>query len=159
MNPNAPILFARWFTNAVNILRVLPNGDGGIAAFMITLPLVERAAIGKLKKAGLECSEENKKNKIGELLGLTDTHQRSIFWDMFRNGFMHLGMPLDGKTKWRFSGGYGEKPELKEIEGVKCFCLDPWKFADGVLALYQSEPDLIVGSESAPLADIFESRA
>jgi hypothetical protein len=157
MPDSSEFLFYRWFTSAVNVLRLLPRGDGGIAAFMITLPLVERAAIGRLKLRGKECGKDNAnvKTEIGVMLGLTDAHQRSVFWDMFRNGFMHLGMPLDGKTKWLFSGDYGNLPVFQDIKGTRCICLDPWKFADYILGLYHAEPKLITASESAPFGDIF----
>ena len=150
-------MFFRWFTNAVNVLRLLPRGDGGIAAFMITLPLVERAAIGRLKLRGEESGKDNAnvKTEIGVMLGLTDEYQRSVFWDMFRNGFMHLGMPLDGKTKWLFSGEFGHLPVFRDIKGTHCICLDPWKFADHILSFYHAEPKLIAASESAPFGDIF----
>jgi hypothetical protein len=148
--------FRRWFVDAVAKLRELPKGDGGIAVFMITLPLVERAAVIRLKLGHEERTDTNIKNEVGQILGLTDDGQRRIFWDMFRNGFLHLGMPLAGKTRWQFSGSYTEKPIFNDINGDKFVCLDPWKFAVSILNLYSNDPRLITDSESAPFGDVFD---
>ena len=113
--------------------------------------------IDKLFKWKGESGEDNAnvKTEIGVMLGLADAHQRSVFWDMFRNGFMHLGMPSTGKTKWSFSGNFGHLPVFRDIQGTQCICLDPWKFADYILGLYHEEPKLITASERAPFGDIF----
>lgn len=155
MKTSPDFLFYRWFSSATSVLRQLPHGDGGIAAFMITLPLVERAAIANLKLNGIQCSDQNKKTEIGAILELPDNHQRSVFWDMFRNGFLHLGMPLEGKTKWLFSGDYTSKPVFTEINGVMYVCLDPWKFSDYIFGLFHADPRMITASERAPFGDVF----
>ena len=150
-------LFERWFGRPVEKLRELPNGDGGFAALMIAIPLYERFIVGKLKLEGSPTGPDEMKEAIGADLKLQD-RERSTFWDMFRNGFMHHGMARDGKTKWAVSHRFGELPEFKEIRGETIVCFDPWKFADRVLNAFRVDPRLITASDSFPLASIFELR-
>ena len=146
--------FNRWFVNPINKLKDLPDGDGGFAAFMIAIPLYERYIKGKLKLAG-ECADKKSvKKEISKDLRMNDD-ERKIFWDMFRNGFMHQGMPKKGKTKYMFSSSFSAIPEVKEINSKNFICLDPWKFSERVLNKFLEEPKLITVSESCPLASIF----
>jgi hypothetical protein len=125
---------------------------------MITLPLYERGIIAKLKLAGKPTGDEDIARAIGADLEL-DEYQRKIFWAMFRNGFMHQGMTMAGKTQWLVSHHYGALPEFRNYEGRSCVCVDPWKFADRVLNAFLKDPRLITASESFPLADVFPVRA
>lgn len=147
-------LFERWFGRSVDKLRELPNGDGAFAALMIAIPLYERYIIAKLKLAGSATGEAEVQVAVGTDLGLEDW-QRRIFWQMFRVGFMHQAMVMDGKTKWMVSHEFGETPEFKTIAGVNYICFDPWKFTDRVLAQFRADHRLITASESFPLAGIF----
>jgi hypothetical protein len=147
-------LFNRWFTEPINILKKLPNGDGGFAAFMISIPLYERYIISKLKLENKLTDDKNIRNEIANDLNLTDG-QRTVFWDMFRNGLMHEAMPKDGKTLWITSSKFTELPEFKTISGHDYVCIDPWKFADRVLSKFTSDHRLITASESFPFASIF----
>lgn len=152
---NASELFERWFGRSIEKLRELPNGDGAFAALMIAIPLYERFIIASLKGSGSPTKEADIQKAVGDDLGLDDG-QRRVFWEMFRNGFMHQAMAKDGKTKWMVSSEFGELPEFKTIGGVAYICLNPWKFADRVLRKFRSDPKLITASESFPLATIFQ---
>jgi hypothetical protein len=147
-------LFERWFGRSVEKLRELPMGDGAFAALMIGIPLYERYIVGKLKLEGKPTSLDEVKQAMGADLGLGD-RERSIFWDMFRNGFMHQGMAQDGKTKWMVSKEFGALPEFRAIQGVTYVCLDPWKFTNRVLNAFRADHRLITASESFPWASIF----
>jgi hypothetical protein len=158
---NSEVLFYRWFVAPVNILRQLPHGDGAIGAFMITLPLVERAATARLQLRDEETKKDNIKKEVSIILGFSEeeSRERSIFWNMFRDGLLHLGMPFaDGPTKWLFHGGFGALPEFVEENGIRYFRLDPFKFADYILSLYWQDPRMITQSTSSPFGDIFEVR-
>ena len=146
-------LFERWFGNSIDKLRELPTGDGAFAALMIVLPLYERCIIAKLKLAGEETKESDIQRAIGIDLRLDD-RQRRIFWDAFRNGFMHQGMARRGRTQWMISHVFGELPEFRTYGGAEWICLDPWKFADRVLAQFRADHRLITASESFPWAGI-----
>ncbi|VTS06827.1 hypothetical protein [Tuwongella immobilis] len=147
-------LFERWFGHSIDKLRDLPNGDGAFAALMIAIPLYERYIIAKLKLEGTATGEAEVQEAVGKDLGLEDW-QRRIFWQMFRVGFMHQAMVMDGKTKWMVSHVFGDVPEFKSIAGVNYICFDPWKFTDRVLSKYRADHRLITASESFPLASIF----
>ncbi len=156
MRPDADPIerFEGWFIKPIEKLKELDNGDGGFAALMIAIPLYERYISGKLKLDGRAESDENKKTEIAADLKLSD-HQRSIFWSIFRIGFMHQAMPKAGNTGWVVSQTYGELPEFK-TQGNRTFvCLDPWKFAARLLNKFKKDPRLITTSGSFPLADVF----
>jgi len=120
---------------------------------MIALPLYERYIIAKLKLSGGETKDADIQRAIGIDLQLDD-RQRRIFWDAFRNGFMHQGMAKEGKTKWMISHVFGEMPEFKTFAGEEYICLDPWKFADHVLAQFRADHRLITASQSFPWAGV-----
>jgi hypothetical protein len=146
--------FTGWFVRSIEKLKELPEGDGAFAAMMIALPLYERGIIAKLKLDGKQTSEENIARAIGADLEL-DEGQRKVFWAMFRNGFMHQGMAMAGKTQWLVSHRFGALPEFRTYEGRSCVCVDPWKFAGRVLSAFLKDPRLITESESFPLAGVF----
>ena len=146
-------LFERWFGNSIDKLRELPTGDGAFAALMIALPLYERYIIAKLKLAGSGTKDADIKCAIATDLQLDD-RQRRIFWAAFRNGFMHQGMARHGKTQWMISHVFGELPEFRTYAGKECICLDPWKFADRVLAQFRADHRLITASDSFPWAGV-----
>jgi hypothetical protein len=79
------------------------------------------------------------------------SHERSVFWDIFRNGLLHQALPKIGKTKYWFSHEYSGYPKFIEKEGSKYICIDPWKFTDRVINEYQLNPGLILESDSFPL--------
>lgn len=146
--------FNGWFVKSIEKLKELPEGDGAFGALMIALPLYERYIISKLKLVGKSTSDEDVRREIGADLELDD-RQRRVFWEMFRNGFMHQGMVKAGTTKWLVSDRFGELPEFTTREGQSYVCVDPWKFADRVLRKFEQDPRLISASESFPLADVF----
>lgn len=146
-------LFERWFGNAIDKLRELPTGDGAFAALMIAIPLYERYIIAKLELEGGGTTAADIQRAIAIDLQLDD-RQRQVFWDAFRNGFMHQGMAKHGKTQWMISHVFGALPEFRTYAGHEWICLDPWKFADRVLAQFRADHRLITVSESFPWAGI-----
>ena len=154
MNPEQ--LFHRWFVVPLAELRKLDKGDGAFVALTTVLPLYERAIISRLKLRGDATTENEIKAEVEADLQIA-ANVRARFWSIFRNGFMHQGMGLDGHTKWRISADYTHSPQLLTHDGVDCVCIDPWKFADHVLGLFQAHPELITASESFPFATIIET--
>ena len=146
--------FDAWFVRSIEKLKELPEGDGAFAAMMIALPLYERLIFARLKVAGRSTAQEDIARAIGDDLGLSQA-ERKVFWDMFRVGFMHRGMVKAGRTQWLVSHKFGAEPEFRTYAGQRCVCVDPWKFADRVLAAFSEDTRLITASESFPLADVF----
>ena len=143
-----------WFVKPIEILNNLPEGDGSFAIIMIALPLYERFIVAKLKLEGKPTGEENVREEIALDLKLS-SHERSIFWEIFRNGFMHQGMGKDGKTKWMINHSFGHLPEFKTLNGINYVCLNPYKFAIWTIDKFKNDQQLITASESFPLADVF----
>jgi hypothetical protein len=154
MNPED--LFRRWFVQPIQLLEnKIEKGDGAFVALMAVLPLYERAIVGRLKLSGATPNEDAIKAEVRRDLNI-DSNVRGKFWSIFRNGFMHQGMGLDGITKWRISSKYGGSPTLLNVKGVDFICIDPWKFSAHVLQMFKDTPALITASDSFPFADIFE---
>ena len=114
---NAEQLFARWFTSPIETLSKLDRGDGAFAALIVALPLYERAIIAELKLRGKATDDDSVKTAVEEDLSILPG-VRARFWAIFRNGFMHQGMGLDGKTKWLLSGKYSLTPEIRTVGGI-----------------------------------------
>jgi hypothetical protein len=149
-------LFRRWFVAPIELIeKTLPNGDGAFVALMSTLPLYERAIIGELKLGGEKATNEDVGQRVEADLKI-DTGTRTKFWAIYRNGFMHQGMGLDGKSKWQISEKYNVSPEIRTVDGVDYVCLNPWKFAHHTLSKFMDRPELITASESFPFASIFQ---
>jgi hypothetical protein len=146
-------LFNVWFVKPIKSMDI----DGGFVAFMVALALYERLIIAKLKLAGQHIDEESVHRKMAEDLNLTD-FQRRVFWRMFRNGLLHQGMPEIGKTQYLFHSSFSAFPQFKKHidSGKTVICIDPSKFADRVLNEFVTSPELILASESFPLASVSE---
>ncbi len=147
-------LFERWFGRSVDKLRELPDGSNAFAAAGSRHSALQAVSSLALKLAGSKSGEAEFQEAVGTDLGLED-RQRRIFWQMFRVGFMHQAMVMDGNTKWMVSHVFGATPEFKTIAGVNYICFDPWKFTDRVLTQFRADHRLITASESFPLASIF----
>lgn len=145
--------FKGWYVRPVEKLKDLPEGDGAFAALMIVLPLYERLIKARLKVADKPTGDEDVASAVGDDLGLRGSDRR-VFWSAFRVGFMHQAMGKAGRTPWLVSDSFGAVPEFRDINGARCVCLDPWKFADRVLGSFLDAPELITASESFPLAAV-----
>jgi len=145
--------FNLWFVEPIEKLKELPNGSGGIIAFMIGLALYERLIIAKLKFENCPSDEESIRKAMSEDLQLSESQQR-VFWDMLRNGFLHQAMPKIGKTRCMFHDSFTEYPVFKTLDGMEVICINPWRFTDRVISEYLAYPCLINISESYPLVRI-----
>jgi len=142
-------LFKAWFVKPMSTM----DTDGGFVAFMVALALYERLIIAKLKLENSDTDKPAIKQKISEDLELSD-HDRSVFWNLFRDGLLHQGMPNIGKTGFILHPNFAEKPKLKYDGEKPVFCIDPWKFYQRVIQEFLSNPCLITASESFPLAQV-----
>ena len=157
MNIPPEELFRRWFVAPIEVLqRELPKGDGAFVALMAILPLYERAIIAELKLARQDISQETIGTRVESDLGINEDTRRR-FWAIYRNGFMHQGMGLDGKSKWRISASYKLAPEIKTENGGDFVCLNPWDFARHTIEKFVNRPELITASDSFPFASIWSA--
>lgn len=145
--------FKIWYVEPIKKLEELPNGNGGFVAFIVGLALYERLITAKLIINNQEPTDESKKNAMNIDLGITEG-QRTVFWDLFRNGLLHQAMPKTGKTDYFFRDDFSDKPLFIESDG-ECFIhINPWKFTYRVINEFLLQPELIIASESYPLASI-----
>jgi hypothetical protein len=147
-------LFNRWLVEPIERLKAIPNGDGAFVAFMVALPLYERLTVARLKLANQPTGEDEIRAAMSGDIGL-DPRERSIFWEMFRNGLLHHAMPKAGKTSWLFEDSFSAIPQFKTFGGNPVVCINPWKSADRVFREFLADPQLIVASESFPMGSIF----
>ena len=147
--------FEGWYKASVEKLRELPDGDGAISVLMIAFPWYERAIKGRLKLAGSKTTEEAFRLAVMDDLKISEIEFK-IFWDAYRNGVLHQAMPKDGKTKWSIDSKFLAYPVISQSEnGERVIQIDPFKFADHVAAMFDSDDRLVDISESYPLARIF----
>ena len=141
--------FIAWFAKPIQSLDI----DGGFVAFMVTLALYERLIHAKLQIKGKD-TKSNFFDYMATDLGLT-LDERRDFWDMFRHGMLHRGMPKIDKEKQKTTTGYifqsdfSAYPEFKMYYGQPIICIDPTKFAARILDEFIQSPELIL------LADLF----
>lgn len=145
--------FKIWYVDPIKKLEELPNGNGGFVAFIVGLALYERLIRSKLQINNQESTEESIKSAMNIDLGITEG-QRNVFWDLFRNGLLHQAMPKPGNTVYKFRDDFSNKPEFVESNGQWFIYINPWKFTYRVLNEFLSQPELIIASESCPLASI-----
>ncbi len=152
------IKFDRWFTRVFAALRQLPEGDGAIAALSIALYLYERYAVAKLEAGGRKADWAGKLLQLAADFGIT-SDEADAFWNVFRNGLLHQGMPvqLQGRSrlpKWLIAEGYSRTIELT-TDTPPVLRVEPWKFVQRVIELWQGDITLLSANKSFPLAEIY----
>jgi hypothetical protein len=147
-------LFERWFVAPLEKLKECNNGDGAFVALMMSLPLYERLLKSRIKIRDGSCPDAAFNTEVCADLGITES-VRQKFWSIFRVGMMHQAMPQAGKTYWEFGSVWDGYPQIEDRMGIQVMSIDPWKFADHVIALCRSEPAALVASESFPFASIY----
>lgn len=141
--------FKKWFVVPIAEIKKLPNGDGGFVAFIVAIVLYERLIKAKLKSRNVEQTDENVRAEASRDLKLS-LGQTTVFWDMFRNGLLHQGMPKAGKTNYAFQDSYSAFPVFKPSNGHETICINPWKFAERIIAEFVNNPQLINSTNAYP---------
>lgn len=144
-------LFKTWYVKPLDDI----DADGGFVVFIVAFALYERLIIAKLKLENSATTKPEIKRKISADLCLTD-HERSKFWNLFRDGLLHEAMPYLGNTGFIFHPSFTELPKLKYCYGHPVFCIDPRKFYQRVVNEFLNNPHLIASSGSAPIASVAE---
>lgn len=144
--------FTKWYVLAIEKLKEMPGGNGGFAAFIIGLALYERLIVARLKAKGIKSSPHNRTKEVSSDLGLND-EETGIFWDVFRNGFLHQAMPKPNqkdKISYALHHNFDGIPKFKDYQDQKVVCINPWKFVDTVINSFLEHPELINSSLSYP---------
>ena len=155
--PDARELFRRWYIAPLRRLEELPNGDGGFVVLATACFLYERYAKAFLKAAGDSGTTDNLIARLSADFGIPDDAARA-FWNVIRDGFLHQGMPLIKNQQGNLVDGWrtcATHEHAIELDG-KILKVEPWRFRDRVLDLFDSRPDLIEHNQSFLWATIWQ---
>ena len=153
--------FRRWFSTPLRALEELPNGDGGLVVLAVSCFLYERYATAALKDSRKTADDAAKRTQFASDFSVDDA-TAEVFWDVIRNGFLHQGMgkQVDRRTAlptWSVSETH---PTVAFDSGNPGHLrIQPWRFRDVVLELWESRPDLIDANQSFPWATIWQDHA
>lgn len=146
--------FRSWYYEPLKTLETMPSGQGGFVAVATACFLYERYAVAILKSQG------KKANRAGIVIQLSndfevDGETAEVFWKVIRDGILHQGMPLrsDDLPIWGFHDAY---PALDLVinDNGPFLKVQPWKFTERVLQLWDDHFDMLKKSGAFPWATI-----
>jgi hypothetical protein len=149
--------FQLWYVEPLHALENMQGGHAGFIALATACFLYERYATAALSAQGHRADREAKVNQLASDFGI-DHETADIFWDVVRDGLLHQGMPMQKKQgkalpKWAF---YHDYPPLalENIRGELWLKVQPWKFMNKVLGIWDSNFELLAQNGSFPWASI-----
>jgi len=150
-------LFMLWFAEPLRALEKMPSGQGGFVALATACSLYERYAKASLSKRGMAADRPNLIGQLGIDFSV-DGATADAFWAVIRDGILHQAMPVQKKRsaplpRWAFHHNYPVM-SLEEINGEQFLKVQPWKFMDRVLELWEANFSLLGTSGSFPWATI-----
>ena len=153
-----PCLFAEGdYNSRLDIVKELPKGQGGFVALATACFLYERYAIAALQAQGKEADRPQLLRQLARDFGV-DEPTANAFCQVVRNGILHQGMPLqkshgEALPKWAFLHSY-PLMALESIGGEPFLKVQPGRFMDRVLELWEGNFDLLRSSGSFPWATV-----
>ncbi len=146
--------FKIWYTEPLRKLEEMPSGQGGFIALATSCFLFERYAVAILSSQGKKADRAGKLGQLG-IDFKVDLETAEVFWKVIRNGLLHQGMPLQAKglPSWGFHHTYPALA-IEHVNGDLFLKVQPWKFTDHVLELWETNFDLIKSNGSFPWATI-----
>ena len=156
--------FQRWFVEPLNVLKTMPNGDGGFVALSIGCQLCER-----FYRARTHTQEIEDGMLFQEAAGIDlgiGKEKFQQFWKIFRHGMQHQGSPKNASIRgidyrWRISSNYTSIPvqviEQSNSQTVVIIQIDPWKFADLIVSKFDKEPNVLDDAISHAFGDIYDT--
>ena len=153
--PSDKELFDLWFAQPLRQLEAMPRGQGGFIALATSCLLYERLANALLSSKSIKADT---KALIVELASdfSVDEPTAAAFWGVIRHGLLHEAMPLQRKRKtplpkWAFHADY-PLMALQQVKGSPFLKVQPWKFMNRVLELWDTNLSLLSASRSFPWA-------
>lgn len=152
MKPNATLWerFDGWFAKPIEKLKECPEGDGAFLAMSAAMSLCER--FYRTLTGTHEGSNDDLafRRAAAADFGIAE-REFEIFWQVFRHGIQHQGMPKlyrDKKSgieyRWNFGLPYPALPVFVPANPkITVICIDPWKFASLVCDKYRARPDIL----------------
>jgi hypothetical protein len=150
--------FSRWFIIPLNTLKMIPNGDGAFIALSIGCFLCERY-YRIITNTQDDHHRKDFQYAAADDLGVNREFFQ-IFWNVYRHGVQHQATPKtfpapDGTIyKWSISADFKAIPTRCIRNGVTIICLDPWKFADSMVAKFLATPAKLEGAINYEFGEI-----
>jgi hypothetical protein len=155
--------FTRWFIIPLNTLKMIPDGDGAFIALSIGCLLCERYYRIATNTQEIQSGTQFQ-NAAAADLNVNQEFFRN-FWNVYRHGVQHQATPKtfsasDGPTyKWSISADFKAIPTRCIRDGVTIICLDPWKFADSMVAKFLADPAKLEGAIAYEFGEISTAEA
>lgn len=150
-------LFSRWYLQPLKVLQDLPSGDGGFIALATSCYLYERYAIAAIIRDGGDGTRDQIIKRLSEDFSI-DNEAATFFWDIVRNGVLHQGMPKQQQhgqslPRWAFHHSY-PAISLEEVDDQPLLKVEPWRFMERVIELWEANLELLNDNQSFPWARI-----
>jgi hypothetical protein len=152
-------LFDRWFVSPLGMLQSIPNGDGGFIALATCCFLYERYAVAIIKKSGRKADKSSLIQRFAKDFG-TSEETSEAFWSVIRHGILHQGFPKQSEHGKRNLPGYilhysfVNPVELADWGVEPALRIQPWRFMNRVIELWQDNIELLEASGSFPFPRI-----
>jgi len=149
--------FRIWYVEPLRALEQLPDGQGGFVALATSCFLYERYRSAVLSAQGKKANISAMINQLSRDFNV-DYSVAEAFWDLIRNGLLHEGMPLQRThgvplPRWAFHHLY-PVIALEKCNGENWLKVQPWKFMNRVIELWDTNFVLLSQSNSFPWANI-----
>jgi len=149
--------FLQWYVEPLRMLEQLPGGQGGFIALATSCFLYERYVVAVLRSQRKKPDTSAKISQLAYDFGV-DCFTAMTFWEVMRDGILHQGMPMRYKQskilpKWAFHDLYPVM-SVEKIDGELWLKVQPWKFMNKVLDLWDANFTLITQSCGFPWANI-----
>lgn len=156
--------FDRWFAFPIRLLKSIDKGDGAFVALSVSFALFERYVKSDLKRKSKPANPQNFFADASNLTGV-DLDLFKKFWGMYRDGIQHFLQPKRFTSSgieygWVIEAQFPAMPYyLVDTPTERVIAIDPWKWADFVLALYENDPEILDVMESHALGGIYDRGA
>jgi hypothetical protein len=144
--------FKRWVEVPLELLRNIGNGDGAFATLSICFGLYERFVHSSIQSSNTQTNPEFFGFAGKDLDCEPETFKR--FWECYRVGMQHAFQPKNYHEKkgtgdrwgWEMAAesGFHAFPVITNPDpNLYIIRIDPWKFADHVLARWKANLQLL----------------
>src|SRR5882672_2777365 len=132
--------FRAWYVDV--LAQLYPIGDAGIAALMISLPLLERYLRQKNKLGPDDKLDAAIPDMSAIFPALKDARTAQQFWSVYRNGFLHQ-VTLAQRTRRGTALPQGwlthDIAEAVRIDADGSFCVNPVLLSQRIIAVIEAD--------------------
>jgi len=152
--------FDRWFVAPIQLLKALSGGDGAFVALSVSFSLFERYVKSDLKRRKVVADSENFFIEASLVTGVEPDLLKK-FWGMFRDGMQHYLQPKTFTSNgiyygWAFGESFPALPYyVVNTETDRTIALNPWKWTEFVVSLYEKDPGILEIMESHAFGGLY----